>query len=118
VLSFPKYERIPNSINSMTELGPVKASPAPVRPELPGRVTDPARAKNIERAVSAITKLCGEGSIRRPGGAMRTVVDAISTGLLAIGLVAGVGGLPRGRIIEMKLAPRVHNRMPRCAGMA
>jgi len=65
------------------------------------RMADPARAKNIELAVSAITKQFGEGSIMRLGSATRMVVDTISTGSLAIDLALGVGGLPRGRIIEI-----------------
>ena len=48
------------------------------------RSADPARAKNIEMAVSAITKEFGEGSIMRLGSATRMVVDTISTGSLAI----------------------------------
>ena len=65
------------------------------------RSADPARAKNIEMAVSAITKEFGEGSIMRLGSATRMIVDTISTGSLAIDLALGVGGLPRGRIIEI-----------------
>jgi recombination protein RecA len=60
-----------------------------------------ARDKNIEFAVSAITKQFGEGSIMRLGSATRMKVDTISTGSLAIDLALGVGGLPRGRIVEI-----------------
>jgi recombination protein RecA len=59
------------------------------------------RAKNIELAVSAITKQFGDGSIMRLGSATRMVVDTISTGSLAIDLALGVGGLPRGRTVEI-----------------
>ena len=62
---------------------------------------NPAREKNIELAVSSITKQFGEGSIMRLGSATRMKVETLSTGSLAIDLALGVGGLPRGRIIEI-----------------
>ncbi|HZL45043.1 MAG TPA: recombinase RecA [Opitutaceae bacterium] len=78
-------------------------SPADTKPGATAaeRNADPARARNIELAVSAITKQFGEGSIMRLGSATRMIVDTISTGSLAIDLALGVGGLPRGRIIEI-----------------
>jgi recombination protein RecA len=85
----------------MSKPAPAKPLPAPAHAEPADRVADPARAKNIELAVSAITKQFGEGSIMRLGSAARMVVDTISTGSLAIDLALGVGGLPRGRIIEI-----------------
>ena len=65
------------------------------------RSANPAREKNIELAVSAITKQFGEGSIMRLGSNTKMVVETISTGSLAIDLALGVGGLPRGRIMEI-----------------
>src|ERR1700712_1077771 len=62
---------------------------------------NPAREKNIELAVSSITKQFGEGSIMRLGSNTKMEVETISTGSLAIDLALGVGGLPRGRIIEI-----------------
>jgi recombination protein RecA len=60
-----------------------------------------ARDKNIDLALSAITKQFGEGSIMRLGGATKMKVETLSTGSLAIDLALGVGGLPKGRIIEI-----------------
>jgi recombination protein RecA len=82
---------------------PPAKSPADLKPGATAaeRSADPTRAKNIELAVSAITKQFGEGSIMRLGSATRMIVDTISTGSLAIDLALGVGGLPRGRIIEI-----------------
>jgi recombination protein RecA len=82
---------------------PPPKSPADLKPGATAaeRSADPTRAKNIELAVSAITKQFGEGSIMRLGSATRMIVDTISTGSLAIDLALGVGGLPRGRIIEI-----------------
>jgi recombination protein RecA len=59
-----------------------------------------ARDKNIELALSAITKQFGEGSIMRLGSSSRLKVDTITTGSLAIDLALG-GGLPVGRIVEI-----------------
>jgi recombination protein RecA len=60
-----------------------------------------AREKNIELALSSITKQFGEGSIMRLGDATKMKVETMSTGSLAIDLALGVGGLPLGRIIEI-----------------
>src|SRR5882757_5853012 len=62
---------------------------------------NPAREKNIELAVSSITKQFGEGSIMRLGSNTKMKVETISTGSLAIDLALGVGGLPLGRIVEI-----------------
>lgn len=79
----------------MSKAAPAKAvSSAPV-------VKEPARDKNIELALSSITKQFGEGSIMRLGDAKKMQVETLSTGSLAIDLALGVGGLPRGRIVEI-----------------
>ncbi len=62
---------------------------------------DAATRKNLDLAVSSITKQFGEGSIMRLGSATKMKVETLSTGSLAIDLMLGVGGLPRGRIIEI-----------------
>jgi len=61
----------------------------------------PVRDKNIELALSSITKQFGEGSIMRLGSNTKMKVETLSTGSLAIDLALGVGGLPKGRIIEV-----------------
>jgi recombination protein RecA len=60
-----------------------------------------AREKNIDLALSSITKQFGEGSIMRLGANTKMKVETLSTGSLAIDLMLGVGGLPKGRIIEI-----------------
>ena len=60
-----------------------------------------AREKNIDLALSAISKQFGEGSIMRLGSNQKMKVETLSTGSLAIDLALGVGGLPKGRIIEI-----------------
>ena len=76
-----------------------KAAPAKVASSAPA-VAAPDR-KNLELAVSSITKQFGEGSIMRLGDNHKMEVETVSTGSLAIDLCLGGGGLPRGRIIEI-----------------
>ncbi len=79
-----------------------KAAPAKTTAATATVVTaDPAARKNIELAVSAITKQFGEGSIMRLGDNHKMAVETVSTGSLAIDLCLGGKGLPRGRIIEI-----------------
>jgi recombination protein RecA len=89
-----------------------KAAPAKVASAAPAATH--VREKNIELALSSITKQFGEGSIMRLGSNARMKVETLSTGSLAIDLALGVGGLPKGRIIEVQLAPRIHNWFDRC----
>ncbi|HQF40176.1 MAG TPA: recombinase RecA [Opitutaceae bacterium] len=62
---------------------------------------DAAARKNLDLALSAITKEFGEGSIMRLGDATKMKVETVSTGSIAIDLALGAGGLPIGRIIEV-----------------
>ncbi|HRE08151.1 MAG TPA: DNA recombination/repair protein RecA, partial [Opitutaceae bacterium] len=80
-----------------------KASSTPVATAATGGVVAvPAESrKNVELAISSITKQFGEGSIMRLGENSKMKVETLSTGSLAIDLALGVGGLPRGRIIEI-----------------
>src|SRR5216110_3628207 len=63
---------------------------------------DRERAKAVELAVGQIEKQFGKGSIMRLGqkGAIQPI-DAISTGAISIDYALGVGGVPRGRVIEI-----------------
>ncbi len=77
-----------------------KAAPAKTAPAASSSAVV-AREKNIDLALSAITKQFGEGSIMRLGSNHKMKVETLSTGSLAIDLALGVGGLPKGRIIEI-----------------
>lgn len=63
--------------------------------------TASAKKKALETALSQIRKECGEESIRRLGDSPDMQVSAVSTGSLTLDLALGVGGLPRGRIVEI-----------------
>jgi recombination protein RecA len=61
-----------------------------------------ARARELESAIASITKAYGEGSIMRLGAAQALrKIEVIPTGSLALDLALGVGGLPRGRVVEI-----------------
>lgn len=60
-----------------------------------------ARLKNLELAITHIQKEFGETAIMRMGDEHRVDVDVIPTGNLLIDRALGVGGFPRGRIVEV-----------------
>ena len=66
--------------------------------------TNKARAnkdKALETATQDINKAYGEGSIMRLGGTATLDVEAISTGCLSLDMALGVGGVPKGRVVEI-----------------
>jgi len=60
-----------------------------------------ARVKAAQEAISQIKQRFGDGSIMRLGEAKTMQVEAVTTGCLSLDLALGVGGVPRGRIIEV-----------------
>lgn len=101
VIAFTAAERSPGSLKSHhTRSIMSKAAPAKASASAAPAVVGPDR-KNLELAVSSITKQFGEGSIMRLGDNHKMQVETVSTGSLAIDLCLGGGGLPRGRIIEI-----------------
>ncbi len=59
------------------------------------------RKKALELALSQIEKQFGKGSIMKLDGSVKTDIDVIPTGCLSLDLALGVGGVPRGRVIEV-----------------
>jgi recombination protein RecA len=59
------------------------------------------RQQALEMAVGQIEKQYGKGAIMRLGERGNVGVEAISTGALALDLALGIGGLPRGRVVEI-----------------
>jgi recombination protein RecA len=59
------------------------------------------RARAIEAALSQIDKQFGRGSIMRLGSREKIDVPAIPTGSLSLDAALGVGGMPRGRVVEI-----------------
>lgn len=64
-----------------------------------GKIED--KAKALETALSQIKKQFGEGAVMRLGQDSILNVESIPTGSLSLDLALGIGGLPRGRIIEI-----------------
>ena len=59
------------------------------------------RDKALEMALAAIDKQYGKGSVMRMGEKGSMAIEAIQTGAMALDVALGVGGLPRGRIVEI-----------------
>jgi recombination protein RecA len=59
------------------------------------------RDKALEAAIAQIEKQFGKGSVMRMGEHTGMAIESISTGALALDIALGVGGLPRGRIVEI-----------------
>ena len=59
------------------------------------------KAKLLESAIKEIQEKFGEGAIMKLGDARKMDVDVIPTGSLSLGAALGVGGVPRGRIVEI-----------------
>ena len=62
---------------------------------------DDDRQKAIDAAVSQIERMCGKGAIMRLGEGANVEVSVISTGSLSLDIALGIGGVARGRIIEI-----------------
>ena len=59
------------------------------------------KSKALDAALSQIERAFGKGSIMRLGQGQAVEVQAVSTGSLGLDIALGIGGLPRGRIIEI-----------------
>jgi recombination protein RecA len=94
---------------------PVKDNPNPRNAEAAATEKSPAaatktatapapaseRVKALGVAMDSIKKQYGEGSIMKLGDSRHGQIDVVSTGALSLDLALGLGGLPRGRIIEI-----------------
>ena len=59
------------------------------------------KQKALKEAIGQIEKQFGKGAVMRLGENSHMQVDTISTGILSLDVALGIGGLPRGRIIEI-----------------
>ena len=59
------------------------------------------REKALEAALAQIEKAHGKGSVMRLGEGSRAPMDVIPTGSIALDIALGIGGLPRGRVVEV-----------------
>ena len=66
-----------------------------------GERTAEEKQKALATAISQIEKDFGKGTIMKMGETTRMNVSAVSTGSLSLDLALGIGGLPKGRIVEI-----------------
>ncbi len=66
-----------------------------------GKVMDSNKDKALQAALSQIERQFGKGTVMRMGDKERQRIPAISTGSLGLDVALGIGGLPRGRIVEI-----------------
>jgi recombination protein RecA len=61
----------------------------------------PDREKALENALAQIERAHGKGSVMRLGDEVRAPIEVIPTGSIALDIALGIGGLPRGRVVEI-----------------
>ena len=59
------------------------------------------RQKALETTLAGLNKRYGEGAVMKLGDTTRLNVEAIPTGSLSLDIALGIGGVPKGRIIEI-----------------
>ena len=59
------------------------------------------RVKSLEAVMAQIEKAHGKGAVMRLGDEVRVPIDVIPTGSIALDVALGIGGLPRGRVVEI-----------------
>jgi recombination protein RecA len=59
------------------------------------------RGKALETALSQIDRQFGKGSVMRLGDEVRAPIEVIPTGAISLDVALGIGGLPRGRVVEI-----------------
>jgi recombination protein RecA len=97
-MSFEKKEKAPKSTDKVVE----RPSEKKAKPSVEGdRARASERAKALEAALGQIDKQFGAGSVMRMGEKETMSIEAVSTGALALDIALGVGGVPRGRVVEI-----------------
>ena len=62
---------------------------------------DANKTKALEAALGQIERQFGKGTVMRMGDNTRQAIPAISTGSLGLDIALGIGGLPKGRVVEI-----------------
>ncbi len=68
---------------------------------MPAATAGSDREKALETALTQIDRQFGKGSVMRLGDSARVPIDVIPTGSIALDIALGIGGLPRGRVVEI-----------------
>ncbi len=64
-------------------------------------MADSGKTKSLETTLATLKKRFGEGAVMKLGEATSLKIDAIPTGSISLDLALGIGGVPRGRVIEI-----------------
>ena len=59
------------------------------------------KTKNLNEALSQIEKQFGKGAVMKMGDREHTDIPSVSTGSLGLDIALGIGGLPKGRVVEI-----------------
>src|SRR5690625_1278267 len=62
---------------------------------------EPNEATALAAALGQIERQCGKGTVMRMGDGERDAIPAISTGSIGLDAALGIGGLPKGRVVEI-----------------
>ena len=87
--------------NIHTGIQPTATRPAAVRGEGASSGGNAEKNRALASAISQIERQFGKGSMMRLGDREHVVVPSISTGSLGLDVALGIGGLPRGRVVEI-----------------
>ncbi len=82
-------------------MSPRKSKTTVEEQEQPSRNVDGAKRAVLDKALGDILKRYGDGSIIRLGEAQHMQTETFPTGSLSLDIALGVGGIPRGRVIEI-----------------
>jgi recombination protein RecA len=99
----PASQRAPGAVTAASSpAAPGEGKDARTAEAKPAEIKDARlRRQALEFTIGQIKKKCGQGSIMLLGADHKANVSVISTGSLSLDLALGVGGVPRGRIIEI-----------------
>ncbi|MEO8011394.1 MAG: ATPase domain-containing protein, partial [Dokdonella sp.] len=62
---------------------------------------DDNKRRALASALSQIEKQFGKGAVMRMGDKVNEAIETVSTGSLGLDIALGIGGLPRGRVVEI-----------------
>lgn len=91
----------PKAADKADKSADTKADKAETKTQSMNSASDPAKKKALEAALDQIDKAYGKGAIMRLGQFEKIEVGSISTGSPSLDLAIGIGGVPRGRIVEV-----------------
>ena len=69
--------------------------------KLVGDSVNPDKSAALDAAISQIDRAFGKGSVMKLGQRPEMDVESVSTGSLGLDIALGIGGLPKGRVVEI-----------------